>query len=245
MKRALVTGSAAGLGRALAKRLLAEGWHVYGVDRNTAGGTTRAYEHALCDLSDEHAVDGLLADLGAQPPFDLVILAAGISATGRFERIPANAHSHVLAVNAAAPLVVADAMLDGMIVPRGRLVLVGSLASDVGYPGAASYAASKSALVIYARSIAKRAKARDVTVLAVLPGPIRTDHAAHHAPPGARADRRMAPDDLARRILSAKGRALRPGVGARFGGLLGRLAPGLSARLVRRALFSKLDREVW
>ena len=258
MKRALVTGSAAGLGRALTERLLADGWAVVGVDRDPINGVPRdaplaseggdvtpAYSHALCDLANEREVDRLLVDLGSQPPFELIILAAGISATGRFERIPAEAHSRVLAVNAAAPLIMADAMLDGLIAPGGRLVLIGSLASDVGYPGAASYAASKDALAIYARSIAKRARARGVSVLTVLPGPIRTDHAARHAPPGARADRRMAPDDLARRILAARGGTLRPGAGARLGGLLGRVAPALSTRLMRRALFEKLDREVW
>ena len=250
MRRALVTGASAGLGLALVRRLLLEGegadWTVIGVDRDRAPtlAPNASYQHNRCDLSEGEEVDGLVRSL-ADDRFDLAILSAGISATGRFEVIPAEAHARVLAVNAAAPLVVADALLDGRMARGGRLVLIGSLSSDVGYPGATSYAASKDALAAYARSIAKRAGAAGVSVLLVLPGPIRTEHAARHAPAGAKADRRMDPDDLARRILAAKRGTLRPGMGARLGGALGHIAPRLSAKLMRRALFQKLDREVW
>ena len=249
MSRALVTGASAGLGLALARRLLGDGWSVVGVDRDAAepdgGGhaTADLYTHQLADLSDRAAVDTLAASPDA--PFDLVVLNAGISATGRFEAIPAEAHGQLLAVNAEAPLVLADALLArGLRGTEGRLVLIGSLSVDVGYPGAASYAASKEALAAYGRSLAKAG--RRVTV--VLPGPIRTGHAARHAPEGASEAGRMDPDDLARRILAGAHRGkrvLRPGIGAGAAGLLGRLAPGPVTRAMRRALFDRLDREVW
>lgn len=243
MRRALVTGASAGLGLALVRALLADGWHIMGVDRDAAvDGLTPEYDHRRCDLSDPDAVDALCAAL--PPALDLAIMCAGISATGRFEAIPAGAHARVLAVNAEAPLVIADALI-----ARGGLnglVLVASLSVDVGYPGAASYAASKEAVVAYARSL--RRVRRAPRVLTVLPGPIRTEHAARHAPDGASDKARMDPDDLARRILAAVRsgrRTLRPGMAATLAGAAGRLAPGATARAMRQALFDKLDRDVW
>ena len=250
---AVVTGASAGLGLALARRLLDDGRTVLGVDRDGASlaegvHPSGSYRHLRCDLADPVAVDGLAARLAGSDPgpdgLELVAMCAGISATGRFEAIPPDAHARVLAVNAEAPLVLADALM-GRGWRKGTLVLVASLSVDVGYPGAASYAASKDALVAYGRSIAKVRTAP--AVLTVLPGPIRTEHAARHAPEGSSDAGRMDPDDLARRILDAvaTGRGtLRPGA-ARWAGLAGRLAPGLAVRLMRRGLFERLDREVW
>ena len=202
------------------------------------------YTHIRADLADPAAVDALLERLGA--PFDLAVLNAGISATGRFEAIPAEAHARLLAVNAEAPLVLADGLLSRGLLPDGAaLVLVASLSVDVGYPGAASYAASKDAIAAYGSSLRRARTGLRVTV--VHPGPIRTEHAARHAPPGAREAGRMAPDDLARRILAraGKGGTLRPGPAAGLAGLVGRLMPGPAARAMRRGLFDRLDREVW
>ena len=246
---AIITGASAGLGLALARRLVADGWMVLGVDRDQAAVSDEGYRHVRCDLADPEQVDALAAELArggdVLDRLDLVVMCAGVSATGRFEAIPADAHARVLAINAEAPLVLGDALL-GAGWSRGTLVLVASLSVDVGYPGAASYAASKDALAAYGRSIGKAR--RSPRVLTVLPGPTRTEHAARHAPAGASDAARMNPDDLAKRILRAVGRGarvLRPGLAARIAGRAGRLAPGLTAWLMRRGLFEKLDRAVW
>ena len=249
-RHAIVTGATAGLGRALADRLLATGWGVVGVDRNPpALPLGKSYEHCRYDLSDADAVDDLVKRLAARPDvvdsLEMVVLCAGVSATGRFERLPAEAHERVLAVNAEAPLVLADALLAAGW-SRGVLVLVASLSVDVGYPGAASYAASKDALAAYGRSLTKAR--RRPRVLTVLPGPIRTEHAARHAPEGSSDARRMDPNELADRILRAArrgGGTLRPGVAATLAGGFGRLAPGMAARLMRRGLFDRLTEERW
>ena len=244
--RGLVTGASAGLGLAIVRALLAKGWHVLGVDREIAptGTDATSYEHVRCDLADPEAVDALAAD--ARQALDLAVMCAGISATGRFEAIPGNAHRRVVDINAEASMVLADALIGRGVLRGGTLVLVASLSVDVGYPGAASYAASKEAIASYARSL--REGRSGVKVLTVLPGPIRTGHAARHAPAGSGDSARMDPDDLAARILAAarSGRSvLRPGPAAALAGLAGRIAPGLTARAMRRGLFEKLDRDVW
>ena len=89
---------------------------------------------------------------------------------------------------------------------------------------------------------------RGIHVMTVFPGPLRTGHAERHAPPGARAERRMEPPELARRIIRAahrRRRVLYPGPQARIGRVAGFLAPGLTTRFMRRNIFEKLDRTVY
>lgn len=247
--KALVTGASAGLGRAMAERLAAAGHDVVGLDRDRPGPDA-PFEHLPCDLADRHAVDGVISKLVQHGPFDWMVFNAGISATGAFEAIPPEAHARLLAVNAEAPMVLcARLAAAGALARGGRLVFVSSLSHFTGYPGAASYGASKDALAIYARSIRKPfARALGVSVSVACPGPLRTGHAARHAPEGADASRRMVPDEAARRILAAAGRGgatITPGAAATAFALAGRIAPGPVTALMKRLIHDRLDGPVF
>jgi short-subunit dehydrogenase len=180
----------------------------------------------------------------------MVILNAGISATGRFENIPPDAHRNVIAVNAEAPMVLCAGLARiGALSSGGTVIFISSLSHRTGYPGAASYAASKGAVAVYAKSIRKRFRNElGVDVACAFPGPMKTDHAARHAPRGARDEKRMTPDAAARKILrdAASGRAvIYPGSGAKLSAAVGRLLPGPVTRAMRRIIFEKLEGEVW
>lgn len=252
--KALVTGAASGLGRALALRLCANGHFVIAVDRDRESLAALAAENSKltpvhADFSDIGAVEAQLPQFAAMGPFALVVLNAGISATGKFEEIPAAAHEKLLAVNAMAPMLIASSLLrQGAFEPSASLVFIASLSCFTGYPGAASYAASKDALAIYAKSIEKPFARKGVRITTAYPGPIRTPHAARHAPDGANDAARMDPDKLAGMILSAAKsgrRVVLPGAGAKLAALAGTMAPRLLTSLMRKLLFEKLDRAVW
>jgi short-subunit dehydrogenase len=184
------------------------------------------------------------AKLTTQGPFDLVILNAGISATGMFEAIALDRHHAVSRVNLHAPAQITAQLLQaGAIAQGGRLVFVASLSCFTGYPGAASYAASKDGLASFAASLRKPLwRDRRIAVQLVCPGPMDTPHATEHAPKGADSSRRMAPAKVAQTILraSARGRVILPGAGAKLAAILGRLAPQSMTRIMGRVLFAKL-----
>ena len=242
---ALVTGATAGLGRAMAERLAGDGYRVIGVDRDDPEKSV-PFEHWRCDLADSAAVDALADRLAGAGPFDRVVFNAGISATGPFAAIPAEAHARLLAVNLEAPMVLCAVLAGaGALARGGRIVFVSSLSHFTGYPGAASYAASKDALAVYAMSIRKPfAKRLGVGVSVAFPGPLRTDHAARYAPPGADASRRMDPEVAAGLILAEadRGRAMIvPGRAARLVALAGRIAPGPVTAMMKRIIHDRLD----
>ncbi|QIS94662.1 SDR family NAD(P)-dependent oxidoreductase [Nitratireductor mangrovi] len=245
MKRALVTGGAGGLGAALVADLAARGYAVVSVDR-AESGTGECVSRIVCDLAERSEVDRALPMIADAGPFDVVVLNAGVSATGRFESVPAEAYRRLMTVNAETPMLMAARLVNAGAVRH--LCFVSSLSHFTGYPGAAVYAASKDALAIYATSVRKPFARRRVSVTLACPGPLRTDHAARHAPAGADESRRLAPEAAARQILDATlaGRRLVvPGENARLFALAGRLAPAAVTRQMRRLIFERLEKEVW
>ncbi len=247
--KVLVTGAAHGLGRALTEQLLANGHEVVAVDRDIEPLEKLALKHrgaclaGFADLQKVESVESLLVRQHGNK-FDLVILNAGISATGKFEEIPPEAYDRLISVNLFAPLHLASRLVgNDLMSAKSKIVFISSLSHAVGYPGGAVYAATKDAIASYARSISKPFHKKRVSVLTVFPGPIDTGHAEKHSPHGSSRSKRMAPDKLARLILRAsRGRSkiLYPGGKTYLAALFGRLFPGLATRLMRRGLYDKM-----
>lgn len=244
-KRALVTGGSAGLGAAVVRRLQAKGFDVVVLDRDHPRSDKAPVGFVQCDLASRTQLDDVMPGLIAAGPYDLVFLNAGINATGHFEDLDAQAHIDVLRINTEAPMVIAARLLkESAFMPDAAMVFVSSLSHFTGYPGAASYAASKDALAIYAKSMRKFAKSKGVSLTVAFPGPVRTDHAARHAPKGADASKRMQPDLAASLILAdafAGRKTAIPGTANRAVAFLGKIAPKPVTALMRRLIYDKLS----
>lgn len=243
-KRALVTGGSAGLGAAAVNWLQANGYEVVVLDRDRPWTGTTAVDFIRCDLASRTELDDVLPELIAAGPYDLAFLNAGINATGKFEALDPRAHIDVLRVNAEGPMVIAAGLLEaGACRTGGAMVFVSSLSHFTGYPGAASYAASKDALAIYARSMRKYGASKGVTLTIAFPGPLKTDHAERHSPEGADETKRMDPDRAAGLIMTdalAGRKTSIPGAGNRAFAIIGRLAPKPVTALMRWLIYSRL-----
>lgn len=246
--RALVTGSAHGLGAAFVRQLAGQGMELVTIDREAAQQPPGRM-HLVCDLADRDAVDRLVLKLGEMAPFSMVILNAGASATGRFETLPPESGEVLIRLNAETPMVLAAALAGkGMMAKPSAMLFISSLSRFTGYPGATAYAASKDALAVYARSIRKPFGRLGISVSCAYPGPLRTAHAERHAPPGADAAARMEPEEAASRILrsvAAGHHSILPGGNARLAAIAGTLLPGAATRFMRRVIYEKLDRDVF
>jgi cyclic-di-GMP-binding biofilm dispersal mediator protein len=236
---ALVTGGSSGLGASLVAGLLAGGYHVVSLDRHPPEVTHEHLTFQSTELGDTARLVSTVETL-AGTVFDVVVFSAGISAVGAFERIPPEQLQRVFDINLLAPIELTRLLLiRGALAPSASLVFIASLSNRLGYPGASVYAATKSGLEAFARSLRP---ALTQTVLCVLPGPLDTDHARRYAPRGGRQRQRMPPEALTTRILSNLRRSgtLYANLPQQLAGWLGHLLPAAATDLMRRGLFARL-----
>jgi 3-oxoacyl-[acyl-carrier protein] reductase len=165
-KCALITGASAGIGAAIATRLLAEGWRVLGVDVAAAGITHGAYTHARRDLSDTKQVATLLSQT---PDIDAFVHAAGILRVGELGGLDLGAGEAMWRLHVAAATQIANALAPRMVANAfGRLVFISSRVAS-GKAGRGQYAATKAGLIALARSWAAELAPKGVTVNTISP----------------------------------------------------------------------------
>lgn len=170
--RVLVTGVGGGIGRRVARLLLAADHDVVGFDRDPdrLDAVPDGVETQAVDLSDEDAVaeatDGLTVDAVAS--------AVGWYELGALEDCsPASFREH-LESNLVAVHTVVHTLLPTLRRRDGRIVILGSMVGQVPLPYHGAYSAAKAGLAGYADALRREVEPRGVTVSQVEPGPART-----------------------------------------------------------------------
>lgn len=248
MKHAVITGAAHGIGNALAHRFAQAGYAITGVDVDAAGAARVERElnarFVIADLRSEAGIARVLPELIQGKAIDVLIHNAGINAVGRFPDIDIENHEHVIAVNLYAPMLLTAALLKADLIAKGAtIVFISSLSHYTSYPGAATYAATKSGLASYARSLSIALAPQNIHVTTVFPGPTRTAHARRYSPHNTREEKRMPPEKLAHHIfrgVQKKKHLIVPGANNQMLALLGKWCPPLMAYAMRKIIFEKL-----
>ena len=167
-RRALVTGGAKGIGRAIADRLAADGAIVCVLGRDAAALAASGHRHAAADVTDDVDLGAAIERLG---PFDILVNNAGAALSAPFGRHSRADWDGMLAVNLTSCFVATQLVLPGMVAQGwGRIVSVASTASLKGYAYTAAYCAAKHGLLGLTRALAVETARTGVTVNAVCPG---------------------------------------------------------------------------
>jgi NAD(P)-dependent dehydrogenase (short-subunit alcohol dehydrogenase family) len=164
-RRAVVTGASSGIGRAITEELLCMGWSVHCLCRSGPDIAHPAISFTPVDLLDAEAFEAALRDIGV---VHALVHSVGVLKVGRHDAMSLDDGETMwrLHVDCAARMVkdLAPTMPDG-----GRIVLIGSRVA-AGAAGRSLYAASKAALIGFARSVAAELAPRRITVNVVSPG---------------------------------------------------------------------------
>jgi len=195
-RTAIVTGAAAGIGRATASRLVTDGWRVVGVDR--ADAAPDGVELVVGDCGETSVLEAALERIGGS--LDALVCSAGIPPTGPWE---SREHwDEVIRVDLTAAYEALRVCWPALVTARGSAVLVGSIVGAVeGSLRSPAYAAAKAGLEGLARSMAVIGGPDGLRVNVVAPGAIATDFDERLLPADHRMDvpvgRMGTPDEVA------------------------------------------------
>jgi NAD(P)-dependent dehydrogenase (short-subunit alcohol dehydrogenase family) len=183
-KRALVTGSTAGIGFAIAQRLVREGAHVV-----VSGRTSARVEHALealrrdtpaasvvgvaADLSREEGVKDLIERAG---DLEILVNNVGVYQARPPEDLDAQDYRQIFETNVISGVLLSNHHLHRMLVQNeGRIIFISSESALQIPVEMIHYGVAKAAQVALARGLAERTRGTRVTVNSVLAGPTRSE----------------------------------------------------------------------
>lgn len=180
---AVVTGGAAGLGRAFAERLARDGAQVVVTDISDctvtveaimrAGGQALAVE---CDVSSSESVVSLRA--AAHERFgrcDILVNNAGVHPNTRWDQLDFEEWRKVFSINLDAMFLTCKAFVPRMMENEfGRIVNISSNTFDIVTPGFVHYVASKAGVIGFTRALATELGNEGITVNSILPGLTKT-----------------------------------------------------------------------
>lgn len=180
-KRAIVTGGAQGIGRAIAERFIASGATV------TIWDVDRALSEAMCeetgasfvnpDLTSWEDVQSAAARTQAEMGgVDILVCNAGIAGQNTtVAQYPVDEWKRVLDINLNAVFYCCKAVSPAMAeAGYGRIVNIASIAGKEGNPNASAYSASKAGVIALTKSLGKELAGVDVAVNCVTPAAART-----------------------------------------------------------------------
>jgi NAD(P)-dependent dehydrogenase (short-subunit alcohol dehydrogenase family) len=189
----LITGVGRGIGRALAEGALARGWDVTGTVRK-AGQAPEGVREVLLDMRDLSSVGAFEAE---PRKVDVLINNAGVIGPARQSTLEMDfpGFAETLMINTLAPLAVAQAVLPRMQA-GGRILTLSSQMAWMGYAKSdrIAYRASKAAVNKVMQGLATDLRPREIAVVLVDPGWVRTDMGGPEA--------EVTPEDVAQGILT-------------------------------------------
>ncbi len=182
---ALVTGSAQGIGRAIALTLARDGAAVAIADIledkipavvneiTSAGGQAAGFK---MNVADEDSVKATFKEVIAKfGKLEILVNNAGIARDQLMMRMKRSDWDLVMAINLTGPYLCMQQALGSMVRQHwGRIVNIASVFGQMGQGGQCNYSASKAGLIGLTMSIAREVASRNVTVNAVAPGFIET-----------------------------------------------------------------------
>jgi len=173
--KVLLTGGSGGIGRATAKRLTADGYHIINADRVAPKDPEPGEIFVQVDLMNESDVRQALAPLADAADILRVVNNAGIIGPALLEDTTVEDFESVVALNLRAPLLLAQLFTPGMREAKfGRIVNIASRAA-LGKELRTAYSATKAGLLGMTRTWAHEQGAYGITVNAIGPGPIATE----------------------------------------------------------------------
>lgn len=180
---ALVTGASRGIGKAIAERLVEDGFFVVGTATSDNGAdsiSTYLSENGKglkLDVADPESIAEVVKAVTEEYGAPTVLINnAGITRDNLLMRMKDDEWDDIINTNLTSVFRMSKAVLRGMMKAKtGRIINISSVVGSTGNAGQANYAAAKAGMIGFAKSMAKEVGSRNITINTVAPGFIDTD----------------------------------------------------------------------
>jgi short-subunit dehydrogenase len=190
MTTALITGASSGLGEVFAYQLAQKGYDLVLTARREGRLATVAakaretgigrVEIIASDLGQHDAPAAILRELETRGlKVDYLVNNAGFGTSGRFDRLPLERELEEIALNVTSLVALTRLLLPAMVERRdGTIINVASTAAFQAVPYMSTYAATKAFVLSFTEGLAGELAGTGVKVLALCPGPVKTEFQA-------------------------------------------------------------------
>jgi 3-oxoacyl-[acyl-carrier protein] reductase len=180
---ALVTGASRGIGKAIAEKLVADGFFVVGTATTDGGAeaiSTYLSENGKglkLNVADAASIEAVVKAVNESFGAPTVLVNnAGVTRDNLLVRMKDDEWNDIINTNLTSVFRMSKAVLRGMMkVKTGRIINISSVVGATGNAGQANYAAAKAGMIGFAKSMAKEVGSRNITINTVAPGFIDTD----------------------------------------------------------------------
>jgi len=181
---AVVTGGAAGIGKAVVARLIDDGMRVIAVDKNEQVIDTARQlgaQSLVLDITAAHAADTLMERFSLSAgSIDVLVNNAGVGGSRRLSASTDADINQLIDTNLTAVMRLTRGLLPAIVRPGGRIINVASIFGLVGYAGTMAYSVAKAGIAQFTRTLASELTPEGVLVNAVAPGVVVTDMTRDH-----------------------------------------------------------------
>jgi NAD(P)-dependent dehydrogenase (short-subunit alcohol dehydrogenase family) len=196
----LVTGASAGIGKAIAQALLAEGRTVVNIDYTAPTWSHPQLVSFQADLTSEAQTRAMAQQITAQYAVIALVNNAGATRPGSIDTATVADLNYVVGLHFQAAMLLTQAALPALrACGHGRIVNMASRAA-LGKGERVVYSATKAGLIGMTRTLAMELGGDGITVNAVAPGPIATDLFRNSNPEGAPQTQRILDSIVVKRI---------------------------------------------
>lgn len=170
-KTALVFGHSSGLGYAISKALLNDGYVVVGISRRISDIKSESLVNLTIDLGDKKQVQKVCNEIKANhSDFDVLIYAAGTLTSHNMDKLVYEELDWIYRVNTFAPMIIESCLLGNIKLNKADVVNITSSALIDYYPTFAEYTSSKAAFAKFTADLQKHLKETESRVMDICPG---------------------------------------------------------------------------